>query len=73
MTASHDEDPRPTGGTPDAGRKARQSSQAARHGNLTRHSEYLGKKIRDVDDFDWEHIDPQGIVGDTKYPQSTST
>jgi ubiquinone/menaquinone biosynthesis C-methylase UbiE len=35
------------------------------------HSEYLGKKIRDVDDFEWEHIDLQSVVGETKYPEPT--
>jgi len=32
------------------------------------HSEYLGKKIRDVENFDWEQIDLASIVENTKYP-----
>ena len=33
------------------------------------HTEYLGKKIRDVDDFDWKTVDLFDIVGETKYPE----
>jgi SAM-dependent methyltransferase len=33
------------------------------------HSEYLGKKIRDVKNFDWEHIELASVVGETKYPE----
>lgn len=33
------------------------------------HTEYLGKKIRDVDDFDWKTVDLFDIVGKTKYPE----
>jgi len=33
------------------------------------HSEYLGKKIRDVPDFDWGKVDMFNIVGETKYPE----
>ena len=36
------------------------------------HSAYLGKKIRDVSDFEWERIDLQGVVGETKYPRPTN-
>jgi len=32
------------------------------------HSEYLGKKIRDVKDFDWSRTDIADIVGNLKYP-----
>jgi SAM-dependent methyltransferase len=32
------------------------------------HSEYFGKKIRRVKDFDWKQIDLKGVVGETKYP-----
>jgi SAM-dependent methyltransferase len=32
------------------------------------HSEYLGKKIREVGNFDWGTVDLRDIVGDTKYP-----
>lgn len=34
------------------------------------HSEYLGKKIRDVKNFDWKKIDIADVVGETKYPES---
>jgi SAM-dependent methyltransferase len=33
------------------------------------HSEYLGKKIRDVKNFEWAQIDLASIVGETKYPK----
>jgi SAM-dependent methyltransferase len=33
------------------------------------HSEYLGKKIRDVKNFDWGQIDLGSVVGQTKYPE----
>ncbi len=33
------------------------------------HSEYLGKKVKDVPDFDWKNIDLTDVVGDTKYPE----
>lgn len=33
------------------------------------HSEFLGKKIKDVKDFDWKTIDLNEIVGGTKYPE----
>jgi ubiquinone/menaquinone biosynthesis C-methylase UbiE len=33
------------------------------------HSEYLGKKIRDVKNFDWGQIDLGSVVGKTKYPE----
>lgn len=32
------------------------------------HSEYLGRKIKDVVNFDWDRIDLQEIVGEEKYP-----
>lgn len=38
-------------------------------GGLYCHSEYLGKKIRDVKNFDWEQIELEGVVGETKYPE----
>lgn len=37
------------------------------------HSEYLGKKIRDIKDFDWEKLDLSDVVGDTKYPEPDRT
>ena len=33
------------------------------------HSEYLGKKVKNVDNFDWSQIDLASIVGETKYPE----
>lgn len=33
------------------------------------HSEYLGKKTRDVEDFSWRKIDLTSVVGETKYPE----
>lgn len=33
------------------------------------HSEYLGKKVRDVKDFDWTKVDLTDVVGETKYPE----
>lgn len=38
-------------------------------GGLYCHSEYLGKKIRDVKNFDWRQIDLANVVGETKYPK----
>jgi len=35
------------------------------------HSEYLGKKVRDVEDFDWDRVDLKNVVGETKYPEPT--
>ena len=36
-------------------------------GGLYCHSEYLGKKVKDVKNFDWEQIDLDDVVGKTKY------
>ena len=33
------------------------------------HSEYLGKKVRDVENFDWRNVDLIDVVGETKYPE----
>jgi SAM-dependent methyltransferase len=33
------------------------------------HSEFLGKKIRDVENFDWGTVDLIDVVGETKYPE----
>ena len=38
-------------------------------GGLYCHSEYFAKKIRDVNNFDWEQIDLTDVVGETKYPK----
>jgi len=32
------------------------------------HSEYLGRKIRDVTDFNWGKVDVTDIVGESRYP-----
>ncbi|THB80541.1 MAG: class I SAM-dependent methyltransferase [Desulfobacteraceae bacterium] len=36
------------------------------------HSEYLGKKVRDVKDFTWDQVDLDQVVGNTKYPEPKS-
>jgi hypothetical protein len=36
------------------------------------HSEYLGRKIRDVPNFEWKDVALDEIVGDTKYPMPHS-
>lgn len=33
------------------------------------HSEYLGKKVKDVKNFDWGNLDLINVVGETKYPE----
>lgn len=33
------------------------------------HSEYLGRKVRDVEEFSWRDLNLQEVVGETKYPQ----
>jgi SAM-dependent methyltransferase len=33
------------------------------------HSEYLGKKVRDVKTFDWSRVNLSEVVGETKYPE----
>jgi SAM-dependent methyltransferase len=33
------------------------------------HSEFLGRKTRDVDHFDWNDLRLEEVVGNTKYPQ----
>lgn len=38
-------------------------------GGLYCHSEYLGNKIINVKNFDWEQIDLASVVGETKYPE----
>ncbi len=32
------------------------------------HTEFLGKKVRDVPDFAWERVDLESVVGGTEYP-----
>jgi SAM-dependent methyltransferase len=38
-------------------------------GGLYCHSEYLGRKVRDVPDFDWNNVNLQQVVGETSYPE----
>lgn len=33
------------------------------------HSEYLGKKVKDVENFNWETTELKDIIGETKYPE----
>ena len=33
------------------------------------HSEYLGRKVREVKSFNWEQVDLASVVGETKYPE----
>lgn len=37
------------------------------------HSEYLGRKVREVEDFSWDKLDLPQVVGDTKYPAPRPT
>ena len=32
------------------------------------HSEFLGKKVKDVENFSWDNVDIKELVGDTHYP-----
>lgn len=36
------------------------------------HSEFLGKKIKEVENFDWNHLILTDVVGDTEYPKPRS-
>jgi ubiquinone/menaquinone biosynthesis C-methylase UbiE len=36
------------------------------------HVEYLGKKVEEITDFDWDKVDLQQVVGETKYPEPHS-
>ena len=38
-------------------------------GGLFCHSEYLGKKIKNVETFDWAQVDISSLVDKTKYPE----
>jgi hypothetical protein len=38
--------------------------------NLYCHSEYLGKKIKEVENFDWKTINLTDVIGEAKYPDS---
>jgi SAM-dependent methyltransferase len=53
----------------------RYSSKAAAYlrnkpvGGLYCHSEYLGKKVNDVEDFDWRNVELFDLVGESVYPK----
>ena len=32
------------------------------------HSEYLGRKVREIDDFEWSQVKLEDVVGESKYP-----
>jgi hypothetical protein len=36
------------------------------------HSQYLGRKVEDVGDFDWAKVDLADLVGETRYPEHRS-
>lgn len=38
-------------------------------GGLYCHSEYLGKNVKDIKNFDWGKVDLNDVVGETKYPE----
>jgi SAM-dependent methyltransferase len=38
-------------------------------GGLYCHSEYLGKKVKNIKSFDWNQLDLTSVVGKTKYPE----
>jgi hypothetical protein len=33
------------------------------------HAEYLGRKVREVTNFDWSQLDLSDVVAGTSYPQ----
>lgn len=35
------------------------------------HSEFLGQKVKDVENFSWQNVSLEDVVGDTKYPEPT--
>ncbi len=37
-------------------------------GGLYCHSEYLGRKVREVESVDWSQVDLASVVGETRYP-----
>ncbi len=37
--------------------------------NLYCHSEYLGRKVKSVDNFNWNKVNLESIVNGTKYPE----
>jgi hypothetical protein len=33
------------------------------------HSDYLGRKVKEVDHFNWENVSINEVIGRTKYPE----
>ena len=33
------------------------------------HSEFLGKKVKEVENFSWDKVNLEDVVKDTKYPE----
>lgn len=59
---------------PMVGRFSSLADDYLKHKQVTRlycHSEYLGRKIKEVDDFDWTNVDLSQIVEETVYPPPT--
>ncbi|MEM6715056.1 MAG: class I SAM-dependent methyltransferase [Cyanobacteria bacterium P01_C01_bin.147] len=57
---------------PIVGRFSSLADEYLRHRPVTGlycHSEYLGKKVRDVEDFRWEQVDLSNVVSGTHYPE----
>ena len=57
---------------PIAGRFTRYASKYLRNNPVTGlycHSEFLGKKVREVNDFDWKKVKLEDIVANTVYPE----
>jgi SAM-dependent methyltransferase len=38
-------------------------------GGLYCHSDYLGRKVKEVDHFNWENVSINEVIGETKYPE----
>ena len=56
---------------PMVGRFSSLADKYLRYRPITRlfcHSEYLGRKIKDIEYFDWNSVDLIEVVGETKYP-----
>lgn len=60
---------------PMVGRFSSLADKYLRYRPITRlfcHSEYLGKKIKDIENFDWNSVDLIDVVGETTYPEPKS-
>lgn len=56
---------------PMIGRFSAFADEGLRYGPITNlfcHSEFLGRKIGDIKNFDWHHVKMDEVVGNTKYP-----